>query len=124
MTRIGAGRRRVSRTELTARAGWFLIIALMVAAIVRPAAAQTFSVLHEFQGVPNDGSGPRGGLLRDGAGNFFGTTFSGGGAGEGTVYKLTPNGQESVLFAFQYFERIVPCFGAGSRQGGELVWHR
>ena len=80
------------------RAGRFFFVALMMAAIVQRSAAQTFTVLHEFLGAPNDGSGPRGGLLRDGAGNFFGTTFSGGGASEGTVHKSTPNGQESVPF--------------------------
>ena len=56
MIGIDAGRGRVSRTKEAARAAWFLILALMMAAIVRPAAAQTFTVLHEFQGVPNDGS--------------------------------------------------------------------
>ncbi len=120
MIGIDAGRGRVSRTKEAARAGWFLILALMMAAIVRPAAAQTFTVLHEFQGAPNDGSGPRGGLLRDGTGNFFGTTFGGGGDSEGTIYKLTPNGQESVLFTFNTSDGSFPASGLVRDKAGNL----
>jgi uncharacterized repeat protein (TIGR03803 family) len=92
----------------------------MVAAIVRPAEAQTFSVLHEFQGVPNDGSGPRGGLLRDGAGNFLGTTFSGGALGEGTIYKLSPTAQENVLFTFNTTNGSFPASGLVRDKAGNL----
>jgi uncharacterized repeat protein (TIGR03803 family) len=96
----------------TVRAGWALPIMLMMAATVaRPAAAQTFSVLHEFAGVPNDGSGPRGGLVRDAAGNFFGTTFTGGSNDEGTIFKLTPTGQESVLLTFTTSNGSFPASG-------------
>ena len=96
----------------TVRAGWALPIMLMMATTVaRPAAAQTFSVLHEFAGAPNDGSGPRGGLVRDAAGNFFGTTFTGGSNSEGTIFKLTPAGQESVLLTFTTSNGSFPASG-------------
>ena len=98
--------------QIGLRTGWALLIMLMMAATVaRPAAAQTFSVLHEFAGVPTDGSGPRGGLVRDAAGNFFGTTFTGGSDGEGTIFKLTPAGQESVLFNFSISDGAFPASG-------------
>lgn len=98
--------------QIGLRTGWALLIILMMAATTaRPAAAQTFSVLHEFAGVPTDGSGPRGGLVRDAAGNFFGTTFTGGSDGEGTIFKLTPAGQESVLFNFSISDGAFPASG-------------
>src|SRR5262249_22166687 len=50
-------------------------------------------------GTP-DGSAPRSGLIRDSAGNLYGTTRSGGVAGYGTVFRLTPQGQETVLYNF------------------------
>jgi uncharacterized repeat protein (TIGR03803 family) len=63
------------------------------------------TVLHSFTGRA-DGSGPNGGLLRDAAGNLYGTTSNGGhlsgcnGSGCGVVYKLDPVGCETVLHTF------------------------
>ena len=62
-------------------------------------------VLYAFQGG-NDGQAPYGSLLLDGSGNLFGTTSVGGGAGClgagcGTVFSLTPNGKEKVLYVFK-----------------------
>lgn len=57
------------------------------------------SVLYAFQGG-HDGSFPFAGLIADAAGNFYGTTSQGGSAGAGTVFEISPNGQESVLLAF------------------------
>lgn len=63
------------------------------------------SVLHAFAGGSggtnvNDGANPYGGVIFDTAGNLYGTTYYGGRSGFGTIYKLTPSGQETVLFAF------------------------
>jgi len=63
------------------------------------------TVLYAFQGG-SDGAFPRGGLIADRKGNFYGTTAAGGSAncpdgGCGTVYKVKSNGQETVLHAFQ-----------------------
>jgi uncharacterized repeat protein (TIGR03803 family) len=45
-----------------------------------------------------------GGLVRDAAGNLFGTTFNGGEEGYGTIFELSPNQNggwsESVLYSF------------------------
>ena len=67
----------------------------------------TESVLYDFSGG-TDGASPLGGrLVFDQAGNFYGTTFSGGGGscpgGCGVVYELTPSDggwTESVLYSF------------------------
>jgi len=49
-----------------------------------------FTVVHTFMGEPSDGSGPTATLLRDSAGNLYGTTVSGGTNNDGVVFKLTP----------------------------------
>lgn len=62
-------------------------------------------VLHSFVGT--DGHGPRGGLIRDGAGNLYGTALYGGdlsrcgGLGCGTIFKLDAAGTFTVLYAFE-----------------------
>jgi uncharacterized repeat protein (TIGR03803 family) len=62
--------------------------------------AQTFTVLHAF-GNGTDGNNPYADLLRDPQGNLYGTTFAGGTAGGGTVFKLDPSGTETVLRNFK-----------------------
>lgn len=61
-------------------------------------AAQTFQVFYTFGGP--DGGFPNGDLIRDGAGNFYGTTQSGGTSNQGVVFKLDPTGHETVLYSF------------------------
>jgi uncharacterized repeat protein (TIGR03803 family) len=46
-------------------------------------------VLHSFTGG-KDGNGPFAGLVRDAAGNFYGTTSLGGAHSAGVVFKQTP----------------------------------
>jgi uncharacterized repeat protein (TIGR03803 family) len=58
------------------------------------------TVLHSFAGQPTDGSGPSANLLRDEAGNLYGTTVSGGKSGSGVVFKLDKSGRETVLYNF------------------------
>ncbi|HEY3636666.1 MAG TPA: choice-of-anchor tandem repeat GloVer-containing protein [Rhizomicrobium sp.] len=67
--------------------------------------AQTYQVLHNFCVKTNcsDGLIPRGDLLPDGHGGFFGTTESGGRHNEGTVFELTPQGSKwkfNILYSF------------------------
>jgi uncharacterized repeat protein (TIGR03803 family) len=59
----------------------------------------TESVLYAFQGG-DDGALPEAGLVADGAGDFYGTTVAGGGPDKGTVFKLSSDGTETVLYAF------------------------
>ena len=76
------------------------IITLALTFTVVGAHAQTFRVLHEFNGAVGDGANSHAALVRDTAGNLFGTTFDGG-IGEGTVFKIDgATGVESVLFTF------------------------
>lgn len=64
-----------------------------------PPSPYTFSVPHSFGGG-TDGGFSRSALVLDSAGNLYGTTSGGNGAGIGSVFKLTPGGSETVLFNF------------------------
>ncbi len=57
------------------------------------------TVLHSFN-REIDGGAPQGGLAIDADGNLYGTTFFGGPSDCGTVFKVTPAGLETVLYAF------------------------
>jgi len=57
------------------------------------------TVLYTFTGGA-DGNDPFAGVIRDPAGNLYGTTFAGGAPGVGVVYKLDTAGQETVLYTF------------------------
>jgi uncharacterized repeat protein (TIGR03803 family) len=81
------------------------------------AAAQTETVLFTF-GYESDSIGamPAGGVVRDAAGNFFGTTlyggaYSNGGWGYGTAYELSPAG------GGVYTETILHDFGGSNGDG-------
>jgi uncharacterized repeat protein (TIGR03803 family) len=73
-------------------------IALVVAAS-QSAHGQKFTVVYSFAGG-NDGQAPYAGLVRDSAGNLYGTTYFGGGSGYGTVFKVDPTGKKTVLHNF------------------------
>lgn len=66
----------------------------------------TLGILHRFSGG-KDGAYPASSLIADAAGNLYGTTVLGGsskrcmGSGCGTVFKLAPDGTETVLHAFK-----------------------
>jgi len=62
-----------------------------------PAGVET--LLYSFAGG-TDGSNPMGSLVEGTDGNFYGTTNAGGTSGDGTVYKVTPAGVETVLYSF------------------------
>jgi uncharacterized repeat protein (TIGR03803 family) len=61
------------------------------------------TVLYRFTGGA-DGSVPLGGVIRDAAGNLYGTTDTGGASGSGTVFKLDKNGNETTLYSFTGFD--------------------
>lgn len=67
----------------------------------------TESVLIAFDGKSHGGL-PYAGLIADSAGNLYGTTSSGGdpscdsGYGCGAVFKLAPDGTETIVYAFEW----------------------
>ena len=84
--RSGISRIRVLATSVAVA----LQILLVATSVANPLAqAQTLTVLHSFTGGA-DGASPHAGLIRDAAGNLFGTTNVGGDSNYGTVFKFTP----------------------------------
>ena len=63
------------------------------------AANGTESVLYSFKGG-SDGENPVASLILDSQGNLYSTTYSGGSSDNGTVFKLAPDGTETVLHTF------------------------
>ena len=57
------------------------------------------TVLYSFTGGA-DGRYPNGALLRDSLGNLYGTANQGGNSNAGVVFKVDPNGNETVLYSF------------------------
>ncbi|MCD2340414.1 hypothetical protein LRH25_08665 [Ideonella azotifigens] len=79
-------------------------VAFMAGALVLPAVhagenGPKFEVLYTFTGG-NDGAWPAGNLVADKKGNLYGTTSAGGPNGAGTIYKLAPDGTQTVIHAF------------------------
>jgi uncharacterized repeat protein (TIGR03803 family) len=64
---------------------------------VTPSGTET--VLYSFAGG-SDGEHPYAGVIQGSDGNFYGTTYQGGTSGNGTVFKLTPSGTETVSYSF------------------------
>jgi uncharacterized repeat protein (TIGR03803 family) len=82
-----------------------VLLGILVFGVLLGAAwAQTESVLYSFcaQGGNRctDGAIPFAGVVFDQAGNMYGTTEEGGAHGRGVVFKLTPKGEETVLYNF------------------------
>ena len=93
---------RLTQLSGAAICGAMTLAVLSVLLIARPAHAQTENVLYNFTGTP-DGLNPTSRLTLNG-GNFYGTTYNGGLYGNGSVFKLTPNGSggwtETLLYSF------------------------
>jgi uncharacterized repeat protein (TIGR03803 family) len=75
-----------------------MVVLLLAVATTPWAQAQTYEVLYTFSGGA-DGSSPLAGLIRDAAGNLYGTA-DGGTYGNGVVFKLSPTGKLTTLYAF------------------------
>ena len=83
----------------TARWPEATIAAMMLWLAPITASAQTFTILHSFDGT--DGNGSLAGLIQGTDGNLYGTTDLGGAHnGNGTVFKITPGGVLTTLYDF------------------------
>lgn len=108
----------------TWRIGLVSVFLLMSVVTALPAQAQTFKVLHTFHGA--NGAGPVSQLIRDTAGNFYGTTSSGGKGctyikiGCGTAFKLDRTGKQVWLHSFKGTNGEDPFAGLLRDAAGNL----
>jgi len=113
-----------------AKSIFVVFVTLLLALAIVPAQAQVqkFTVLHTFRGAPNDGAAPWGVLVRDGAGNFYGTTTSGGSGrgfctnygGCGTAFKFDKSGKKIWLHSFTFPKGWSPETGLLRGAAGAL----
>ena len=90
---------QVSWSRFWIQLGAFIFLGIAVLLFATTAAkAQTLTPLYEFQGSA-DGESPNG-VIRDSAGNLYGTTIAGGQTIFGTVFKLNPSGVKTILYNF------------------------
>ena len=61
--------------------------------------AAAYKRVHNF-GAGLDGADPATQLAFDGAGNAYGTTAAGGDFDLGTIFMITPSGEEQILWSF------------------------
>jgi uncharacterized repeat protein (TIGR03803 family) len=84
------------------------------------------TVLYNFLGGTTDGCYPYGSVIQDASGNLYGTTSSCGNGGNpgsgtpgnGTIWKLTPEGVETVLYNFT--DLATPLAGLTMDSSGNL----
>jgi len=65
-------------------------------------AAKNFTRLYSFSAALEDGSNPYGALVWGDDGALYGTTYSGGSANLGVIFKITPTGVFTQLYSFTY----------------------
>jgi uncharacterized repeat protein (TIGR03803 family) len=58
------------------------------------------TVLYSFGSISMDGFQPMGELVRDARGNLYGTTVGGGAFLSGTVFEVSPQGNETIVHSF------------------------
>lgn len=90
----------VSRVRVGA-AGALALVLIPVLGLRTAQSAQThgLTVLYNFSGA-SDGGDPYATLIRDSAGNLYSTADYGGTAFAGVVFKVAPDGTETVLYNF------------------------
>ena len=69
-------------------------------AVIRITPGGNESLLYSFGAKANDGANPYGSLIQATDGALYGTTTGGGVNSDGTVFKITLGGSETVLYSF------------------------
>jgi uncharacterized repeat protein (TIGR03803 family) len=100
----------------------FSTLLLVLATGIQPAQARKFKVLHTFKG--SDGAEPDAKLIRDTAGNLYGTTGTGGSSncqgGCGTAFKMDKTGKLVWSHSFNGADGQTPFPGLLRDASGNL----
>jgi uncharacterized repeat protein (TIGR03803 family) len=94
-----------------------VLVAILTGTI--PVKAQTYSVMYSFTGG-TDGAQPYSGVIRDVAGNLYGTARYGGTSGFGIVFQIDTAGKETVLHSFTGADGVNPYAGLIRDSAGTL----
>jgi len=86
----------------------------------QPSVTPTVQTVYALQGGL-DGFQPESGVIRDGKGNLYGATISGGNYAEGTVYKLIPPAEGSTIWTHNVLYSFPGYSGDGTGPVGSLV---
>jgi uncharacterized repeat protein (TIGR03803 family) len=78
------------------------------------------TVLYNFTGGADGGNPSQASLVRDSAGNLYGTTPQGGSSDFGVVFKVTPSGKETVLHSFTGSDGKIPDGTLARDKAGNL----
>ena len=89
-----------------------LALAGMISPLTQAQTNPTYTVIYTFTQSANDGAFPFAGLIRDAAGNLYGSTSGGGDVGYGTVFKIDATGTLTVLHSFNTEEFGAVPFAA------------
>jgi uncharacterized repeat protein (TIGR03803 family) len=95
----------------------FILLSLFVflAIVSQPAQSQTYKIIHNFTNKGSDGATPFGGPVLDHEGNLYGTTYTGGIYGSGSIYRLSPSffsWKYTSLYSFKAgTDGVGPAFG-------------
>jgi uncharacterized repeat protein (TIGR03803 family) len=84
---------------------------------VSPSGQET--VLLNFNGKEK-GANPHGAVTFDSAGDLYGTTYKGGTHGYGEIYKVSPSGQQTVLYSFTRLDGGEPYSGVVLDSAGNI----
>jgi len=86
-------------------------------------AAGKLKTLHSF-GAAGDGTNPYAVLVQAADGTFYGTTYSGGTHGQGTVFAITAAGKLTTLYSFcsakKCSDGAAPCAGVIQATDGDF----
>ncbi|HWA02233.1 MAG TPA: choice-of-anchor tandem repeat GloVer-containing protein [Rhizomicrobium sp.] len=83
-------------------------------------AGATYTVLHDFAGPPNDGQSSGANVAIDDLGNIYGTTNYGGASNNGTIFRLAPDGTQTLLHSFSGSDGSVPDGAVTLMPNGDL----
>jgi uncharacterized repeat protein (TIGR03803 family) len=68
--------------------------------LIRMTPQGSVSVVHAFEGPNHGGSQPATAVVQDALGNFYGTSLGGGGFGAGAAWRVSPEGEFTLLHGF------------------------